>query len=230
MYRGGALGIFSDESYESGVAEVSLNFVGFGTFFFDFDNDGLLDVFVGNGHIIDNIHLFNSVSTYREPNFLFRNQGGGVFREIGASLGDALSRENVARGAAPGTSTPTETSISSSPGAGRGASLENEVETAWVAFGRARRPDVEPLRGGARVTLRSRTWCDPRSEDRISYLSRKPRASFGLGETRRRYLEIRWPGRGDGGRREPRSRTRRRSRRRRRLTGHRPIGRFDLPC
>ncbi|MGH9335467.1 MAG: FG-GAP repeat domain-containing protein, partial [Vicinamibacteria bacterium] len=64
MYRGGPAGIFTDEAYETGVAEVSLNYVGFGTFFFDFDNDGLLDVFVANGHIIDNIHLFNSVSTY----------------------------------------------------------------------------------------------------------------------------------------------------------------------
>jgi hypothetical protein len=102
VYRGSEAGIFFDTSYDSGVAEASLNFVGFGTFFFDFDHDGLLDLFVANGHIIDNIHLFNSVSTYEERNFLFHNQGGGVFRESGASFGEALSKENVARGAAPG--------------------------------------------------------------------------------------------------------------------------------
>jgi len=78
-----------------------MNFVGFGTFFFDYDNDSLLDLFVANGHIIDNIHLFNSVSTYRERNFLFRNRGDGVFEEIGGQLGEVFSRENVARGAAP---------------------------------------------------------------------------------------------------------------------------------
>jgi hypothetical protein len=102
MYRGGAGGIFSDESYESGVAEVSLPFVGFGTFFFDFDNDGLLDIFVANGHIIDNVHLFGTVSTYRERNLVFHNEGGGKFREAASSLGDALAAPNVARGAAPG--------------------------------------------------------------------------------------------------------------------------------
>jgi hypothetical protein len=74
--------------------------VGFGTFFFDYDNDSWLDLFVANGHIIDNIHLFNSVSTYRERNFLFRNQGDGVFKEIGQELGQVFTRENVARGAA----------------------------------------------------------------------------------------------------------------------------------
>jgi hypothetical protein len=102
MYHGGAGGIFSDESYESGVAEISLPFVGFGTFFFDYDNNGLLDIFVANGHIIDNVHLFGTVSTYREPNLVFRNEGGGQFREVASSLGDALAVPNVARGAAPG--------------------------------------------------------------------------------------------------------------------------------
>ena len=80
----------------------SLNFVGFGTFFFDYDNDGLLDIFVANGHIIDNIHLLGSVSTYEQRDFVFRNTGGGVFSELGTSLGDAFLRETVARGAAPG--------------------------------------------------------------------------------------------------------------------------------
>lgn len=101
LYRGDPSGVFTDQSFNAGVAEPSLNFVGFGTFFFDYDNDSLLDLFVANGHIIDNIHLFNSVSTYRERNFLFRNRGDGVFEEIGGQLGEVFSRENVARGAAP---------------------------------------------------------------------------------------------------------------------------------
>ena len=102
LYRGSSSGIFFDDSYIAGVAETSLNFVGFGTFFFDYDNDGLQDLFVANGHIIDNIHLFNDISTYEEPNFLFKNVGDGVFREVGESLGEAIVRKNVARGAAPG--------------------------------------------------------------------------------------------------------------------------------
>jgi hypothetical protein len=101
LYRGDASGVFTDVSYNSGIAEPSLNFVGFGAFFTDYDNDGHLDLFVGNGHIIDNIHLFNTVSSYRERNFMFRNRGDGVFEEIGLELGEAFAQENVVRGCSP---------------------------------------------------------------------------------------------------------------------------------
>ncbi len=198
MYRGGPGGIFSDESYASGVAEVSLNFVGFGTFFFDFDNDGLLDIFVANGHIIDNIHLFNSVSTYREPNFLFENQGGGVFREIGPSLGEALSRENVARGAAPGdydqdgdldllvTRCGERPLLLENEGASRRKSLSVRLV--------GRRSNRDAI--GARATLSSsKTTVIRELKSGLSYLSQGSlEIHFGLGDgPAPRTLEIRWP-------------------------------------
>jgi len=198
MYRGGALGIFSDESYESGVAEVSLNFVGFGTFFFDFDNDGLLDIFVANGHIIDNIHLFNSVSTYREPNFLFHNQGGGVFQEIGASLGEALSRENVARGAAPGDyDADGDLDVLVTRCGEAALLLENEggnrLRSLRVALvGRTSNRDAL----GARATLRSGNSVAMREvKSGVSYLSQGAlELHFGLGGLGDLdALEIRWP-------------------------------------
>ncbi len=102
LYRGDPSGVFADASYSSGLAESSLNYVGFGTIFFDFDNDGWLDVLVANGHIIDNINLFGAVSTYQESNFLFRNNGDGTFTDVSAASGDAFLREDVARGAAAG--------------------------------------------------------------------------------------------------------------------------------
>ncbi len=199
MYRGGPTGIFSDESYQSGVAEVSLNFVGFGTFFFDFDNDGLLDVFVANGHIIDNIHQFNSVSTYREPNFLFENQGGGVFREIGASLGDAISRENVARGAAPGDyDADGDLDVLVTRCGDRPLLLENEGANRWKSLsvrvvGRASNRDAL----GARATLLSdETTAFREVKSGSSYLSQGSlEIHFGLGQrVTARALEIRWPG------------------------------------
>lgn len=102
LYQGQPGGVFIDRSYSTGLAEPSINFLGFGTFFFDYNNDGLLDIFVANGHILDNIDLFNRLSTYRERNFLFRNRGDGVFEEISHRAGPGFSREMVGRGAAPG--------------------------------------------------------------------------------------------------------------------------------
>jgi len=102
LYQGDASGIFSDVSYNSGLAEPSLNYVGFGTFFFDYDNDGWLDVFVATGHIIDNIAAFGSASTYEEPNFLFRNNGDGTFEDASKTAGEAFTIADVARGAAAG--------------------------------------------------------------------------------------------------------------------------------
>jgi hypothetical protein len=199
LYRGGPHGIFSDESYESGVAEVSLNFVGFGTFFFDFDNDGLLDVFVANGHIIDNIHLFNTSSTYQERNFLFRNQGGGVFREVGGSLGEALSRENVARGAAPGDVDSDGDLDVLVTRCGQGALLLENVggngsgSLDVALIGRTSNRDGV----GTRVTLHSGDLTAIReSKTGMSYLSQGSlEIHFGLKERRSvDALEIRWPG------------------------------------
>ena len=102
LYQGDASGIFSDVSYNSGLAEPSLNYVGFGTFFFDYDNDGWLDVFVATGHIIDNIAAFGGVSTYEEPNFLFRNNEDGTFEDVSKTAGEAFTIADVARGAAAG--------------------------------------------------------------------------------------------------------------------------------
>jgi hypothetical protein len=102
LYRGDPSGVFVDASYNSGLAESSLNYVGFGTALFDYDNDGWLDVLVANGHIIDNINLFGAVSTYQEPNFLFRNNGDATFTDVSSVSGEAFTRRDVARGAAVG--------------------------------------------------------------------------------------------------------------------------------
>ena len=113
LYQGSSSGIFIDASYNAGLAEPSLNYVGFGTFFFDYDNDGWLDLFVANGHIIDNIHRFNSVSTYEETNFLFRNTGTGAFEDVSSDAGEVFSTKDVAGARRPETSMETATSTCS---------------------------------------------------------------------------------------------------------------------
>jgi hypothetical protein len=201
VYKGSASGIFFDTSYDSGVAETSLNFVGFGTFFFDYDHDGLLDLFVANGHIIDNIHLFNGVSTYRERNFVFRNVGGGRFVESGALLGEALAKDNVARGAAAGDYDLDGDLDVLVTRCGEGALLlrndgGNEKASLTVALvGRTSNRDAV----GARVTARVGDRAQIREvKTGVSYLSQGSlELHFGLGDAGRTdSVEIRWPGGG----------------------------------
>ncbi len=99
LYRNDGRGVFDDQSFPSGVGESSFLHVGFGTHFFDFDNDGDLDIFVGNGHILDDIHEYNDVVSYEQPILLFENQSAR-FRDASGRHGAALKVPGVVRGVA----------------------------------------------------------------------------------------------------------------------------------
>jgi hypothetical protein len=70
--------------------------------FFDYDNDGWLDLLVANGHIENEIEHIQKRVTYAEPPHLFRNMGQGKFEEVTAKSGAAFAAPRVARGAAYG--------------------------------------------------------------------------------------------------------------------------------
>jgi hypothetical protein len=92
--------VFFDRSGPSGVGPAGLMFVSWGIFFFDYDLDGLEDLFVVNGHVNDQVHKIQPTQTHAQRSLLFLNAGGGVFREVGPESGAAVARKIVARGAA----------------------------------------------------------------------------------------------------------------------------------
>ena len=98
-----------------GVAGSSYRPLGFGTFFFEADNDGDLDLFVANGHVQDKVQYIagNDGISYAQPNQLFENRAGnGVRRRLG-SRRPPVSHRRWCRGAAPAeTTTTTATSTS----------------------------------------------------------------------------------------------------------------------
>jgi hypothetical protein len=100
LYNNDGNRFFRDVSYVSGVGEVSMPFVGWGAGFFDFDNDGDLDLFVANGHVYPVIDEYDVGTTYAQRNFLFENQGAGTFVEVSALSGSGFAVEKVSRGAA----------------------------------------------------------------------------------------------------------------------------------
>src|SRR4030095_3408561 len=93
-------GVFLDEAPAAGLGHPSLLTLAFGAFFFDYDLDGLLDVFVANGHVETDIQKVQPSVAYAEPAHLFRGAGGGQFIEATRQAGEALSVPRVGRGTA----------------------------------------------------------------------------------------------------------------------------------
>ena len=100
LYHNEGNGLFVDEAPRSEVGRATLVTLGFGCFFFDYDNDGWPDIFVADGHIENEIERVQKRVTYAEPPHVFRNLGGGKFQEVTSSLGAAFASPRVARGAA----------------------------------------------------------------------------------------------------------------------------------
>ena len=102
LYHNEGNGLFVDEAPRSEAGRASLLTLGFGCFFFDYDLDGWLDMFVANGHIESDIERIQSRIKYAQPPHMFGNGGKGAFREVTRSLGSAFGRPRVSRGAAYG--------------------------------------------------------------------------------------------------------------------------------
>ena len=94
LYHNDGRGSFSDVSYSAKVAAVSLPYVGWGTKFFDYDNDGWVDLFVANGH------AYPQRDHYRQRMLVHHNNRDGTFDEVAAQLGSSLMENRVSRGVA----------------------------------------------------------------------------------------------------------------------------------
>jgi hypothetical protein len=102
LYHNEHNGLFVDEAPQSDVGRASLLTLGFGCFFFDYDLDGWLDIYVANGHIEDAIERVQPRVRYAEPPHLFHNLGDGKFKEVTGSAGTSFAAPRIARGAAYG--------------------------------------------------------------------------------------------------------------------------------
>jgi len=102
LYHNEGNGLFVDEAPQSEIGRDTLVTLGFGCFFFDYDNDGWPDIFVADGHIENEIERVQKRVSYAEPPHLFRNLGGGKFTEVTAQMGKAFAAPKVARSAAYG--------------------------------------------------------------------------------------------------------------------------------
>jgi hypothetical protein len=92
---------FTDVTFQAGLGEVSIPFLGWATSFLDFDNDGWLDLFVVNGHVYPAVDQHQWGTSYAQQALLFRNVKG-KFERVGAPPGSALANAWTGRGLAVG--------------------------------------------------------------------------------------------------------------------------------
>ena len=192
LYRNNGDGTFTDVSYKARLGEESYLFLGFGTGFFDPDNDGYLDIFVANGHIFPNVERTTDVLSYKQPNQLFRNHGDSTF--VGVRL---EGQHTVSRGTLFGDyDNDGDTDLLITQLNDKVTLLRNENHTSnnylrlKLIGTRSNRDGI-----GARVTLTVGAESETREVHRgYSYLSSNdPRLTFGLGErTIVDKLQIRW--------------------------------------
>ena len=101
VYRNNHDGTFDDLAGRTGIGKTTRLMSGWGVKFFDYDNDGNVDLFIANGHPDDKIEEHSSNVAYREPLLLFHNTGQG-FENVSGSAGSVFSQSFAARGMAVG--------------------------------------------------------------------------------------------------------------------------------
>ena len=197
LYRNLGDGSFEDATFLGKIGYQTFHVSGFGTRFIDYNNDGARDIFVANGHVLDNIHLFHEKTTYAEPKIVFRNTGG-TFENVTAHLGADLSRPRVSRAAAFGdydNDGDIDVLINNNGQAAELLRNDGGNRNHWLQVRligtKSNRDGV-----GARVKVTAGDLVQyEQQKGGMSYqAAHDPRLHFGFGErTRVDRIEIRWP-------------------------------------
>lgn len=102
VYQNMGDGTFDDATLRSKLSYATYHLSTFGARFMDYDNDGWRDLFLANGHVLDNIERYHADTKYAEPKMMFRNMGRGIFTDVSNQLGADFQIPRVSRGAAIG--------------------------------------------------------------------------------------------------------------------------------
>jgi len=189
---------FVDETDLLGLTEPSYRPLGFGAKFMDFDNDGYLDLFVTNGHVLDIISQLDSTDPYPQADQMLRNQMGRRFADVSAELGPDFVVRGVGRGAAVADyDNDGDLDLLVTQEASRLRLLRNAGGNAqghWLLVELEGADHRDAL--GTRVTVIDADRRQVRErQSGSSYLSsHDPRLHFGLGAATKVDLEVRWPG------------------------------------
>lgn len=198
LYRNDGDYNFTDVSFNAKIAQASRPYVGWGTAFFDLDNDTWLDLFVVNGHVYPQMDQISSGLGYRQRKLLNINLGDGTFCDASQLAGAALQERRASRGAAFGDiDNDGHIDIVVGDLDGPPSILRNDGSDGnhWITLELAATKG-SPLAIGTRVKLTTGNIVQTEEiRSSGSYLSQNDlRIHFGLGKaTKADLIEIRWP-------------------------------------
>jgi len=199
LYTNDGDGNFTDKTFSAGLADPTIPFLGWGTVALDFDNDGLTDLFVANGHVYPAVDQQDWGTTWLQRPQLFRNLDGKRFAEVPPATGSGLAELLAGRGAAVGDLfndghlDVVVNNMDSSP-----ALLRNVVknDNHWIAFRLIGGPKSPRDAIGAKVFVTAsgvRQRADVFSGGSYGSSSDQ-RVHFGLGQSSKiEKTEIHWP-------------------------------------
>jgi len=199
LYRNNGDGTFDDVTYAAGLG-LNTQYLGWGTMFLDFDNDGWPDLLLVNGHVYPEVDSQHLGSSFQEPRILYHNNGNGKFTDISATAGPGITQPISSRGLAvgdlwnDGRISAVVSNMNAPP-----SLLVNQVRTPnhWVAFrtigAKSNRDGI-----GARIRMKAgaRTFIDEVRSGSSFISNNDMRVHFGLGAgaaSKIDWVEVRWP-------------------------------------
>jgi len=197
LYHNNGDGTFSDVTTAAGLG-LYTKYLGWGTMFFDFDNDSWPDLMLVNGHVYPEVDKFHLGSNYQEPRILYRNNGDATFTDVSEKAGTGITTMASSRGLAVGDlwNTGQMSAVVSNMNE-RPSLLRNQQEypNHWIAFKtvgtKSNRDGI-----GARITVKAgkRLLVDEVRSGSSYYSQNDMRVHFGLGgATKLDSVEVRWP-------------------------------------
>jgi hypothetical protein len=198
LYEQTGPGQFADVCYTAGIGQATKPYVGFGAKFLDYDNDGLPDLAVANGHAVDNIARVDKTTTYPQTPQLFRNAGGGRLEEVTAAAGPAFRRPIVGRSLATGdvdNDGRVDLLILDIEGGPLLLRNQSPAPNHWLSLRLGgTRSNRDGIGAHLTVTANGRTWRQVVTSTGSFMAASDVRAHLGLGAARTAdRVEIRWP-------------------------------------
>jgi hypothetical protein len=197
LYRNNGNGTFDDVTFSAGLG-LHTQYLGWGTAFFDMDNDGWPDLLLVNGHVYPEVDRQKLGSSYQEPRILYHNDGTGKFEDISDQGGSGITTPHAGRGLAmadlwnDGRISAVISNMNAPP-----SLLVNQVRSTnhWIAFrtigSKSNRDGI-----GARISVKAgaRILVDEVRSGSSYNSNHDMRIHFGLGSAARvGSVEVRWP-------------------------------------